>query len=244
MDFNEKIAIVTGGSRGIGAAVVEKLASRGAKVFFTYSSSSDAANEIAERCGAVAIKCDQSDSVSISSVVDKIFAEYGKIDILVNNAGVTKDNYLMLMPISDWESVLNTNLSGAFFWTKCVAKKMYVKKSGAIVFVSSVSASVGVAGKPNYAASKGAMISFMRSAAAELGARGIRANAVCPGFIETDLMAKIPLNVLSSQKERIVLKRFGRANEVADAVVFLASNEASYITGQLLTVDGGLTGCM
>ena len=147
------------------------------------------------------------------------------------------------MPQSSWREVLDTNLDGAFAWTKCAAKKMYAKKSGSIIFVSSVSALVGVAGQANYAASKGALCALARACAAELGAKGIRANAICPGFIETDMTAKIPRDIAARQRERIALKRFGRPEEVAEAALFLASGASSYITGQTLTIDGGLTGC-
>lgn len=164
--------------------------------------------------------------------------------MLVNNAGITRDNYLMLMPQSSWREVLQTNLDGAYEWTKCAAKKMYSQRSGSIVFISSVSGLVGVAGQTNYAASKGAICAFARACAAELGAKSIRVNTVCPGFIETDMTAKIPRDIACKQRERIVLKRFGKAEEVAEAVYFLSSDMASYITGQTLVVDGGLTGCV
>lgn len=239
-----KIAIVTGASRGIGAATVRKLSELGAIVFFTYKSSCGNARALAEETGAVPVLCDQLDASKIEETADDIFAKTGSIDILVNNAGITRDGYLMLMPCDDWNSVLETNLNGAFRWTKCVAKKMYAKKRGSIVFVSSVSGLVGVAAQTNYSASKGAICAFSRSAAAELGAKGIRVNTVCPGFIETDMTSKIPREIARIQKERILMKRFGTPEEVANAIAFLASDQASYITGQTLVVDGGLTGCV
>ena len=241
--MKDKIAIVTGGSRGIGAAIVKRFAAAGAKVYFTYANSESAAHGLASETGASAMRCPQGDPVAIAEAVDKIYSENGAIDVLVNNAGITRDGFMMTMPQSSWREVLDTNLDGAFAWTKCAAKKMYAKKSGSIIFVSSVSALVGVAGQANYAASKGALCALARACAAELGAKGIRANAICPGFIETDMTAKIPRDIAARQKERIVLKRFGRPEEVAEAVLFLASGASSYIPGQTLTIDGGLTGC-
>lgn len=241
--MKDKIAIVTGGSRGIGAAIVKRFAAAGAKVYFTYANSESAAHGLASETGASAMCCPQGDPVAIAEAVDKIYSENGAIDVLVNNAGITRDGFMMTMPQSSWREVLDTNLDGAFAWTKCAAKKMYAKKSGSIIFVSSVSALVGVAGQANYAASKGALCALARACAAELGAKGIRANAICPGFIETDMTAKIPRDIAARQKERIVLKRFGRPEEVAEAALFLASGASSYITGQTLTIDGGLTGC-
>lgn len=241
--MKDKIAIVTGGSRGIGAAIVKRFAAAGAKVYFTYANSESAAHGLASETGASAMRCPQGDPVAIAEAVDKIYSENGAIDVLVNNAGITRDGFMMTMPQFSWREVLDTNLDGAFAWTKCAAKKMYAKKSGSIIFVSSVSALVGVAGQANYAASKGALCALARACAAELGAKGIRANAICPGFIETDMTAKIPRDIAARQKERIVLKRFGRPEEVAEAALFLASGASSYITGQTLTIDGGLTGC-
>lgn len=241
--MKDKIAIVTGGSRGIGAAIVKRFAAAGAKVYFTYANSESAAHGLASETGASALRCPQGDPAAIAEAVDKIYSENGAIDVLVNNAGITRDGFMMTMPQSSWSEVLGTNLDGAFAWTKCAAKKMYAKKSGSIIFVSSVSALVGVAGQANYAASKGALCALARACAAELGAKGIRANAICPGFIETDMTAKIPRDIAARQKERIVLKRFGRPEEVAEAALFLASGASSYITGQTLTIDGGLTGC-
>ena len=241
--MKDKIAIVTGGSRGIGAAIVKRFAAAGAKVYFTYANSESAAHGLASETGASAMRCPQGDPVAIAEAVDKIYSENGAIDVLVNNAGITRDGFMMTMPQSSWREVLDTNLDGAFAWTKCAAKKMYAKKSGSIIFVSSVSALVGVAGQANYAASNGALCALARACAAERGAKCIRANAICPGFIETDMTAKIPRDIAARQKERIVLKRFGRPEEVAEAALFLASGASSYITGQTLTIDGGLTGC-
>ena len=235
-----KTAIVTGASRGIGAATVRKLSDLGANVFFTYKSSPDNAAALSNETGATPILCDQSDGVKIEKTVDEIFAQTGSIDILVNNAGITKDGFFMIMPCDDWNCVLETNLNGAFRWTKCVARKMYAQRRGAIIFVSSVSGLVGVAGQTNYAASKGALCAFSRAAAAELGAKGIRVNTVCPGFIETDMTAAMPESARAAAAAAIPAGRIGRAEDVAAAVAFLAGEQAGYITGQVLCVDGGM----
>ena len=242
--MEKKTAIITGGSRGIGAAIVRKVASENIDVFFTYFSSEDAARKLAEETGATPIRCPQNDRAEIAKTVDAVFSQRGKIDILVNNAGITRDNFLMLMPEKSWDDVLETNLDGAFEWTKCASKKMYAKKSGAILFIASVSGLVGVGGQTNYAASKGAICAFSRACAAELGAKSIRVNTIAPGFVETDMTAKIPRDIAAKQRERIVLKRFGKPEEIAAVAHFLTSDTASYITGQTIVVDGGLTGCI
>lgn len=242
--MEKKTAIITGGSRGIGAAIVRKFASENIDVFFTYFSSEDAARKLAEETGATPIRCPQNDRAEIAKTVDAVFSLRGKIDILVNNAGITRDNFLMLMPEKSWDDVLETNLDGAFEWTKCASKKMYAKKSGAILFIASVSGLVGVGGQTNYAASKGAICAFSRACAAELGAKSIRVNTIAPGFVETDMTAKIPRDIAAKQRERIVLKRFGKPEEIAAVAHFLTSDAASYITGQTIVVDGGLTGCI
>ncbi len=238
-----KTAIITGGSRGIGAAVARKFAERGARVFFTYKSGAEAAERLAAETGATAVCCDQSDGAAIESAFEKIFAETGRIDVLVNNAGITKDSFLALMPERDFLSVLDINAAGAFRWTKLAAKKMLSQKSGSIIFMSSASGLVGIGGQANYAASKGAMCAFARAVAAELGAKGIRANSICPGFVETDMTAKIPRRLVAEYTDKIALKRFARAEEIASVALFLASDMSSYITGQSIAVDGGLTAC-
>jgi 3-oxoacyl-[acyl-carrier protein] reductase len=236
-----KIAVVTGGSRGIGKAVVEELRSNGAKVYFTYHKNEDAAIEV-EKCGAIKICCGQSDYSQIESIVEKILNESGKIDILINNAGITIDQYLMMMPPEDWDRVIDTNAGGTFRWSKGVVRAMMNAMSGSIINIASVSGMVGVAGQTNYSASKGAILAFTRSLAAELGPRGIRVNAVVPGFIETDMTARMPRQIKQKNLDRILLKRFGKVSEVAKVVTFLASDAASYIAGQAIVVDGGLTG--
>ncbi len=243
MPLEGKTALITGGSRGIGAAVVSKLCALGARVFFTYASNDEAASHTASESGATAFKCDQTDPAAIDRTFGEIFSAADRLDILVNNAGITKDGFIITQPDSDFTSVLETNAVGAYRWTKLAAKKMFSQKSGSIVFVSSAAALVGISGQTNYAASKGALCAFSRALAAELGRKGVRSNAVCPGFIETDMTAKIPRQLSQRYKDSIALGRFGRAEEVAEVVAFLASDASSYITGQMIVVDGGLTGC-
>jgi 3-oxoacyl-[acyl-carrier protein] reductase len=240
-EFKDKVVLVTGGSRGIGKAVVTQFAAQGARVYFTYHSHEEEAACVARDSGAKAIRCDQCDGDAITAAVDLICAEAGRIDVLVNNAGATADQYAMMLPVADWMKVMDTNINGAFRWSKAVIRSMLMARRGAIINVSSISGLVGVAGQTNYAASKGAIISFSRALAAEVGAKGIRVNTVVPGFIETDMTARIPRDIKRRNLDRIPLKRFGQPDEVAGAVLFLASDIASYIMGQTLVIDGGLT---
>lgn len=241
-NFEGKIAIVTGGSRGIGKACVMELISRGAKVYFTYNKSDEAADELVNATGAHKLKCSQTDSAQIDDCVNNIITSDGKIDILVNNAGITSDQFLMMMPPEEWTKVIDTNIGGAYRWSKTVSRTMMSNRSGAIVNIASVSGLLGIAGQTNYAASKGAIISFSRALAAEMGPRGIRVNTVVPGFIETDMTSKMPRQIKQQNLDRILLHRFGKAGEVAKTVAFLLSEDASYIIGQTIVVDGGLTG--
>jgi 3-oxoacyl-[acyl-carrier protein] reductase len=239
--FSQKIALVTGGSRGIGKAVVEDFRAKNATVYFTYHRHEEAAAELALKTGAHKLPCSQVDGAAIDSAVESIVKAEGRIDILVNNAGITSDQYLMMMPFEDWNRVLDTNLNGAWRFVKAVVRPMMNAQKGVIVNVASVSGLVGIGGQSNYAASKGALIAFSRSLAAELGPRGIRVNVVAPGFVETDMTAKMPRQIKQQNLGRILLKRFGTPAEIAAAVVFLSSDQASYIIGQTLVVDGGLT---
>jgi 3-oxoacyl-[acyl-carrier protein] reductase len=239
--FEEKIVIVTGGSRGIGRAIVERFAALGARVFFTYHQHEGEAQEVAAGCGAEKILCPQADAAAIDAAVGHVVAVAGKIDVLVNNAGITRDNWLMLMPADDWNKVLDTNVGGAFRWCKAVSRVMMGARAGAIVNIASISGLMGVAGQTNYCASKGALLAFSRALAAELGGRGIRVNTVVPGFIDTDMTAKVPKPSRDQSLQRILLKRLGKPAEVAAAVTFLASEDASYIVGQTIVIDGGLT---
>jgi 3-oxoacyl-[acyl-carrier protein] reductase len=233
--------VVTGGSRGIGRAVVARFARDGARVYFTYHQNEAAAAETAAACGAIALRCPQSDAEAIAGVVERVVAEAGRVDVLVNNAGIAKDQYLMMLPAEDCDRVIDTNLNGLYRWCKAVSRPMLEARSGAIVTVASVSGLVGIAGQTNYAATKGAQIAFSRSLAAELGPKGIRVNTVVPGFIETDMTARMPRQIKQQNLDRILLHRLGRADEVAAAVSFLASEDAAYIVGQTLVVDGGLS---
>ncbi len=242
MNFKGKVAIVTGGSRGIGKAIVAEFARNQAEVFFTYRKNDDAARAASEEYGASAIKCSQTDWESIERTAESIISQTNRVDILVNNAGITSDQFLMMMSFDEWNKVLDTNCNGAFRWVKAVSRCMISAHSGVIINVSSVSGIVGVGGQTNYAASKGAILGFNRALAAELGPKGIRVNAVVPGFIDTDMTAVMPRQIKRQNIDRILLKRLGRAEEVASVVSFLASDNASYITGQEIIVDGGLTG--
>lgn len=243
-EFENQVVVVTGGSRGIGRAIVERFAAQGARVFFTYQRNEEAAAQVVAACQgrAEAIACSQSDGAAIDKAVDQIREKAGKIDVLVNNAGITCDTFLMLMPAEDWDRVIDTNLNGAYRWCKAISRAMLQERRGSIINISSVAGLVGVMGQTNYAASKGALLAFTRALAAELGAKGIRVNAIVPGFIDTDMSARVPRPIKQKSLERIPLKRFGQPQEVAAVATFLASEAASYIMGQSIVVDGGLTG--
>jgi len=236
-EFKDQVVIVTGGSRGIGAACVTRFAARGAKVFFTYHQHEDAANALATATGAEKIQCSQTDGAAIDAAVARI----GKVDVLVNNAGITSDQFLMFMTADDWQRVLDTNLTGAFRWAKAVTRPMLMARRGVIINISSISGLIGVPGQANYSASKGGLIAFTRSLAAELAPKNVRVNCVIPGFIETDMTAKMPRDIKRANVERTPVKRLGKPDEIAAAVTFLASAEAAFIVGQTLVVDGGLT---
>lgn len=239
--FEGQVVVVTGGSRGIGRAIVERFAALKATVFFTFNQNATAAAEVAAATQAEPIKCSQSDAVGINAAVEKIVLAAGRVDVLVNNAGIAADTFLMLMPPEDWNRVIDTNLNGVYRWCKAVARPMLAARHGVVINVASVAGLVGVMGQTNYAASKGALLAFTRALAAELGPKGIRVNSVVPGFIETDMSARVPRQIKQRNLDNIVLKRFGKPEEVASVVRFLASGEASYIMGQAIVVDGGLT---
>ncbi len=245
MLLNGKVALVTGASRGIGRAIATALAAEGAKVAINYAGNEKAAQETkaaVEAAGseALLIKADVSDAESADNMVKEAAEHFGCIDILVNNAGITRDGLLARMKNEDFEAVINTNLKGVFYCTKAAAKLMMKKKSGRIVNVSSVVGITGNAGQANYAAAKAGVIGFTKSVAKELASRGITANAVAPGFIETDMTAVLPDKVKEDLIKSVPLGKLGQAENVADAVVFLASEKASYITGQVINIDGGM----
>ena len=245
MNFAGKTAVVTGGSRGIGRAICEELARGGANVVLCYAGRAEAAQETVTACkdlGAktLAVQCNVADEAQVKALMDAAVKEFGRIDILVNNAGVTRDGLVMMMKEADFDAVIDTNLKGTFLCMKAVSRIMMKQRYGRIVNLSSVVGLRGNAGQVNYAASKAGVVGMTKSLAKELASRGVTVNAVAPGFIETDMTASLSDEVRAEYAKAIPLKRMGTAQEVADAVAFLASDKASYITGQVLAVNGGM----
>ena len=245
IDLTGKAALVTGGSRGIGRAIVLRLAEQGADICFSYKGNAAAAEEtIGEvtRRGrrALAHQADVTDPAAAEGLVKACLDEFGKVDILVNNAGITRDDLIMRMSVEAWRDVLETNLFGAFWTLKAVTRPMLRAKSGRIINITSVSGQAGQMGQANYSSAKAGLIGLTKAAARELGSRGITVNAVAPGFVLTELTAGLADDLKAQIVERTPLGRFGTTEEVAYAVCFLASDEAAYITGQVLAVDGGL----
>ena len=245
MLLDGKVALVTGASRGIGRAIALRLASEGAKVAINYAGNTAKAEavkaEIEQNGGeAILVQADVSDSASVDAMVAKVVEAFGQIDILVNNAGITRDGLMMRMKDEDFDAVINTNLKGVFYCTKVVSKLMMKKRSGRIINMASVVGLMGNAGQTNYAAAKAGVIGFSKSAAKELAARGITVNMVAPGFIATDMTAEMKDKAKEMTLAGIPLKRMGEPEDVANAVLFLASDNASYITGQTINVDGGM----
>ncbi len=240
-----KVALVTGASRGIGKAIALLLAENGADVAVNFAGSTAAAEAVAaeiEKMGrkAILVQGDVSQTEVCAEMVDKVIKELGHIDILVNNAGITRDTLLLRMKEEDWDAVLNTNLKGVFNCTKAAVKYMAKQRSGSIVNISSVVALMGNAGQANYAAAKAGILGFTRSVAKEMAARGIRVNAVTPGFIKTDMTSVLSEKVVAAMEASIPLARLGEPEDIAKAVLFLVSDNAAYITGQTLHVDGGM----
>tara|TARA_B110000014_G_scaffold205307_1_gene155751 strand:- start:1379 stop:2122 length:744 start_codon:yes stop_codon:yes gene_type:complete len=239
-----KVAVVTGAGRGIGRAVALAYARMGADVACVSRTEENSAKAAAEvealgrRAWAVAV--DVSDTAAVNAAAGKILDDAGRVDILVNNAGVTRDNLLMRMSEEEWDTVINTNLKGAFNFTKALTRPFIKQRSGRIINIASVIGLIGNAGQSNYAASKAALIGFTKSVAKELAPRGITANAIAPGFIETDMTAALDDKVRESIIGNVPLGRFGSPDDIAHAAVFLAMEPSSYITGQVLTVDGGM----
>lgn len=240
-----KTALITGASRGIGKAIAVAFAAQGAHVAFTDIRRDEVMEETEKELNAMGVKAigyasDASSYEDSERIVDEVVKEFGRVDILINNAGITRDNLLMRMTESDWDLVIKVNLKSAFNLTKAVQKYMLKQRSGSIVNMSSVVGVSGNAGQSNYSASKAGLIGFTKSIAQELGSRNIRCNAIAPGFIETDMTAKLPEEVRKAWAEQIPLRRGGKPEDVAKACVFLASDLSEYITGQVLNVCGGM----
>lgn len=240
-----KVAIITGASRGIGSGIAKVFAENGANVAFTYSSSVESAMALENELSSLGIKAkgyksNAADFNEAQQLVDDVLAEFGTIDVLINNAGITKDNLLMRMSEEDFDKVIEINLKSVFNMTKAVQKIMLKNRKGSIVNMSSVVGVKGNAGQANYAASKAGMIGFTKSIALELGSRNIRCNAIAPGFIETEMTAKLNEDVVQGWRDSIPLKRGGTPEDVANACLYLASDLSAYVTGQVLNVDGGM----
>ena len=245
-DLTGQVALVTGGGRGIGRACCMTLARLGAKVIINYRRSRDSAEGlekdiVGEGGEARAYQADVSDSAAVDAMFQFIRQEYRRLDILVNNAGIIQDTLLLSMTLQDWTSVQTTNLTGAFLCTRHAVEMMLRQGGGKIVNIASASADVGGRGQTNYAASKGGLVAFSRAAAVELARKGIRVNAVLPGIIETDMSLPVRQRAASKLLERIPSRRFGRVDEVANLVAFLASDASEYIVGQAIAIDGGLS---
>ena len=242
---DKKVAVVTGASRGIGRAIALELGRRGIFVVVNYNGSAEKAEAVREEIAAAGgeacvMQCDVSDYGACETFLKQVIKEYKRIDILVNNAGVTRDGLLMQMKEEDFDVVLNTNLKGAFYTIRFAARQMLKQRSGRIINLSSVVGIRGNGGQVNYSASKAGVIGLTKSAAKELASRGITVNAIAPGFIETEMTEVLPEEVKEATLKEIPLQKFGKPEDVAKAVAFLASDEAAYITGQVLCVDGGM----
>ena len=243
--FSDKIAVVTGASRGIGRGIALELGRRGATVVVNYQKNADAANEVVAELTAaggqaMAVQADVSQEDGANGLIKAAIDTYGKIDILVNNAGTTRDNVIMLMGADDFDIVVQTNLRSTWLCSKAAVRSMMRKRTGKIINITSVRGIMGNGGQTNYSASKAGIIGLTKALAREVGSRGITVNAVAPGFVATDLTASLPEDIRKRLDENIALGRWGTIEDVASAVCFLASDEASYITGHILNVDGGL----
>lgn len=238
-----RVALVSGGTRGIGAAVVREFAARGYNVCFTYLSGADRAAELSAECGSARVlaqQADARDSDAMLRTVERCCEQFGGLDVLVNNAGVTKDRSFTAMAPEEWQHVVGTNLDAPFIACKAVLPHFFGRRAGVIVNITSIAGLIGVPGQANYCASKAGLIGLTRALSAESASRGVRVNAVAPGYIDTDMTRAMGERRLTDAANRVPMRRIGTAAEVAKAVAFLASDEASYITGQVLVVDGGL----
>ncbi len=245
MDFKGKTALVTGASRGIGREIALTLGRRGANVVINYSRDEKGAEKVLQELEQIGsegliIKADVTSVQDVNAMVKEVLDKYERIDILVNNAGITRDSLLVRMKEEDWDSVLDTNLKGVFNCTKGVARHMMRARQGSIINISSVIGITGNVGQSNYAAAKAGIIGFSKSMAKELAPRGIRVNAIAPGFIDTDMTAVLNDKIKQSILSNIPLNRYGKPEEIAQVVAFLASEQSSYITGQVINVDGGM----
>ena len=243
--LQDKIALVTGGSRGIGRAVVLALADEGCHVAFTYKSAGSAAEEVvkaveAKGRKALAIQSDAKAFQEAAAAVEKVVQEFQRLDVLVNNAGITKDTLLLRMTEQDWDEVIDTNLKSAFNFSKAACKQMMGQREGRIINMSSIAGVIGNAGQTNYAAAKAGMLGMTKTLAKELASRNIQVNAIAPGFVETDMTHKLTPQQKEALLGMVPLKRVAKPEEIASVVVFLASPASSYMTGQVLCVDGGL----
>jgi 3-oxoacyl-[acyl-carrier protein] reductase len=244
-EFAKKTVIITGGSRGIGKACCFAFAKAGANIVFTYNKSKKDAETLKNKLkklgvDALPVQLDVTDIRGCRSLVEKVLKKFKKIDILINNAGIAKDRPLFMMPDEDWKSVIDTNLGGVYNMTRSVVTLFLKQKEGCIVNMSSVSGLIGLPGQTNYSASKAGIVGFTKSLAKEVAGYGVRVNAVCPGFIETDMVSAIRENIKKNLIASIPMKRMGNAEEVADLCVYLASDKAKYITGETIKIDGGL----
>jgi 3-oxoacyl-[acyl-carrier protein] reductase len=245
MMLTNKVALVTGGSRGIGRAIAIALAEKGAKVAINYAGREDAANEtvsIIQKNGgeAIAIKANVANYEEVEQMVKQVIDTFGSLDILVNNAGITRDNLILRLKEEDWDDVINTNLKGVFNCTKAVTRQMMKQRSGRIINISSVVGVAGNAGQANYVAAKAGVIGLTKTTAKELASRNITVNAIAPGFIETEMTDQLGVDLKQEMLKQIPLGSFGQPEDVANVVTFLASDQSRYITGQTIHVDGGM----
>lgn len=245
MSLANKVALVTGGSRGIGKAIVLELAQAGCDLAINYAGNEQAAKAVAEEVEALGrkalvIQANVADSAAVENMIKQVIEQFGRLDILVNNAGITRDNLLMRMKEEEWDDVINTNLKGVFNCTKAVTRQMMKQRFGRIINISSVVGALGNPGQTNYAAAKAGVVGLTKAAARELASRGITVNAIAPGFITTDMTAALDDKTIEQLTSQIPLARLGAPEDIAKAVRFLASEDASYITGQTLHIDGGM----